>query len=198
MMVIKSAKFLKSAPSIAEALEEGISEVAFLGRSNVGKSSFINSITNIRGLAKSSSTPGKTKLINFFEIVYKSGDDDYLARFVDLPGFGYAKVSKAEKKDWEKNLTTFIESRDSIRVFVFLRDARHPNNPMDKDVKNYLESILRPDQKIVEIYTKADKLNQSEKSKLLKANPNALFVSNLKKTKIQYANQKIFDALYKI
>ncbi len=198
MMVIKSAKFLKSAPSIAEALEEGISEVAFLGRSNVGKSSFINSITNIRGLAKSSSTPGKTKLINFFEIVYKSGDDDYLARFVDLPGFGYAKVSKAEKKDWERNLTTFIESRDSIRVFVFLRDARHPNNPMDRDVKNYLESILRPDQKIVEIYTKADKLNQSEKSKLLKANPNALFVSNLKKTKIQYANQKIFDALYKI
>ena len=197
-MKIVSAKFIKSAPSLNEALEEGISEVAFLGRSNVGKSSFINSITNIKGLAKSSSTPGKTKLINFFEITYKTPDGNFLARFVDLPGFGYAKVSKKEKKDWEKNLTSFIESRDSIRVFVFLRDARHPTIELDKNVKNYLESILRADQKIVEIYTKADKLKQSEKAKLLKHNPNAFLVSNLKKTQIQKANDKIFDALFKI
>jgi len=197
-MKIVSAKFIKSAPSIVDALEEGISEVAFLGRSNVGKSSFINSITNIKGLAKSSSTPGKTKLINFFDITYKTLNGNFLARFVDLPGFGYAKVSKKEKKDWEKNLTSFIENRDSIRVFVFLRDARHPKNELDKNVKNYLESILRPDQKIVEIYTKSDKLNQSEKAKLLKENLDAFFVSNLKKTQIQRANEKIFDALFKI
>ena len=197
-MIIKTAKFLHSAPSIKEALEEGVSEVAFLGRSNVGKSSFINSLTNVKNLAKSSSTPGKTKLINFFEVVFKEEGEDYLSRFVDLPGFGYAKVSKSQKKGWEENLTQFIQKRDSLRVFILLRDARHPNMELDLNVKKFIESILRADQKLIEIFTKSDKLRQKDLSKLRKIYPDALLVSNLKKSKIDRAREMIFNALFRV
>ena len=107
-MKIIDAQFLTSATSIKESPSPDITEVAFLGRSNVGKSSLLNSLTNRKSLAKSSSTPGKTKLINFFDIKFKNEEDNiFKARFVDLPGFGYAKVSKSLKEDWEKHLTDF-------------------------------------------------------------------------------------------
>jgi len=101
-----------------ETTPEGMSEIAFIGRSNVGKSSIINALTNKKGLAKSSSTPGKTRLINFFQIVLAKDDKDYHAQLVDLPGFGYAKVSHSLKAEWQKNLTDYIKKRVSIRVFV--------------------------------------------------------------------------------
>ena len=110
-MKIVDAQFLTSAQSINDSPDPNVAEVAFLGRSNVGKSSLLNTLTNRKGLAKSSSTPGKTQLINYFDIKFKTGKEDlpYLyARFVDLPGFGYAKVSKSLKKDWNRNLTALF------------------------------------------------------------------------------------------
>lgn len=103
MIIIKEASFVKSAEKMDQILDEDTLEVAFIGRSNVGKSSIINALTNRKGLAKSSSTPGKTRLINFFDIKFKKDDEDYEARLVDLPGFGYARVSKSMKHEWQKN-----------------------------------------------------------------------------------------------
>jgi len=193
---IVESSFIASSSTRDNLIEEGVSEVAFLGRSNVGKSSFINALTNKKNLAKKSSTPGKTRLINFFEVVYKDDKERYLARFVDLPGFGYAKVSKSLQEEWSKNLTDFINSRISIRIFIHLLDARHPYQKIDKDVREYLLSIKREDQKIIEIFTKIDKLNQKELSKLKKEFPNALMISNLKKRGIQRANEAIFYSLF--
>ncbi len=196
MISIVESSFITSSSTRDNLIEEGVSEVAFLGRSNVGKSSFINALTNKKNLAKKSSTPGKTRLINFFEVVYKDDKERYLARFVDLPGFGYAKVSKSLQEEWSKNLTDFINSRISIRIFIHLLDARHPYQKIDKDVREYLLSIKREDQKIIEIFTKIDKLNQKELSKLKKEFPNALMISNLKKRGIQRANEAIFYSLF--
>ena len=106
-MKIKTIKFIKSAQSIADSIEPNFNEVVFMGRSNVGKSSFLNTLTNQK-IAKTSSTPGKTQLINFFEVIY---ENEAKTIFVDLPGFGYAKVSKSTKTSWQKNLTNFIKNR---------------------------------------------------------------------------------------
>jgi len=196
MIKITQANFITSAPSIKEALANDLSEVAIIGRSNVGKSSFINSITNRKNLAKSSSTPGKTRLINFFDITFSHDEDKFFARIVDLPGFGYAKVSKSEKKQWQKSLTEFITHRSSIRVFIHLVDARHPNLPIDSDVREYLNQIKRADQEVIEIFTKADKLKQKDRSKLLKDHPQAILVSNLKKSGLDKAVKTIFTSLF--
>lgn len=196
MARIINANFITSAPSIKLALPADMSEIAVMGRSNVGKSSFINSLTNRKNLAKSSSTPGKTRLINFFDIEFACKDERMMARLVDLPGFGYAKVSKSEKKAWQKSLTEFITNRSSIRLFIHLLDARHPNMPIDQDVREYLNSIKRGDQEILEIFTKSDKLNQKELGKLKKEYPNSLIVSNLKKSGISKATDKIFEQLF--
>jgi GTP-binding protein len=196
---IVSALFVKSSSNLDEAVAEGTSEVAFLGRSNVGKSSLINALACKKQLAKSSSTPGKTQLINFFDITYEDNDKNrFEVRFVDLPGFGYAKVSKEMKKDWHKRLNDFIKNRVSIRVFVHLIDARHTNLDIDVGVFEYLKSIIRPDQKILSIYTKADKLTQKEMGLILKKDKNATLVSTLKKRGVDEANQKIFNMLFKV
>ena len=102
-MQIKKAEFLISAPNLKLCPPTTMSEIAFLGRSNVGKSSFINSICNIKNLAKTSSSPGKTRLINFFEI-----NEEFM--FVDLPGYGYAKVSAKMQQEWQKNLEEYLLS----------------------------------------------------------------------------------------
>ncbi|HIP59248.1 MAG TPA: YihA family ribosome biogenesis GTP-binding protein [Campylobacterales bacterium] len=196
MARIINAEFITSAPSIKLALPADMSEIAVMGRSNVGKSSFINSLTNRKNLAKSSSTPGKTRLINFFDIQFVCEEERMMARLVDLPGFGYARVSKTEKKAWQKSLTEFIAERSSIRLFVHLLDARHPNMPIDQDVRNYLQSIKRGDQEILEIFTKADKLNQKQLGALKRDYPGALNISNLKKSGIQKATDQIFELLF--
>jgi len=190
------AEFIKSAQSIRDSLEESRSEVAFLGRSNVGKSSTINLLTGRKNLAKSSSTPGKTRLINFFDVTCRYGEEEYPVRFVDLPGFGYAKVSKSMKEEWQKNLTRFIKDRVAIRVFIHLRDARHPHAAIDEEVRRYVQEILRPDQRYLTVFTKADKLNQKERSALLREAPDALLISNSKKQGQDKLWLEILDAIY--
>lgn len=292
MIYPSSAQFITSAANIAGAPEFAMSEVAFLGRSNVGKSSLINALVGRKNLAKSSSTPGKTQLINFFEVKFKqklaasadgsqnetsqdlaskkalssaancvqeraeaaasaqNSKQDFVLNlksasadfrsdretdlaagfkpnsaqspelnftgrsalslagnsafsdlaslgenisliFVDLPGFGYAKVCKKLHYIWQKNLDEFIKERLNIKLFVHLIDARQFDLAIDKNLQNYLASFLRGDQKVVRFYTKADKLNQSERAKLLRHDPQAVLVSTLKGSGLAKAREII-------
>ena len=193
-----NSDFIKSAQSLRDSIDDTVSEVVFLGRSNVGKSSTINGLTSRKNLAKSSSTPGKTQLINFFNIKYRYDDKDYNIRFVDLPGFGYAKVSKDLKNIWQKNLVEFIKHRVSIRVFIHLRDARHPNAKIDKDVEEYISKFIRGDQLYLNIFTKIDKLNQKERNALKKAFPNSIVISNSKRNGYDRVDKKIFKHIFGI
>ncbi len=193
---VVEAEFIKSAQSIADSLPEDMSEVVFLGRSNVGKSSTLNSLTQRKNLAKSSATPGKTQLINFFETRYLYNELSYPVRFVDLPGFGYAKVSKTLKEVWQKNLVEFIQHRVSIRLFIHLRDARHPHAKIDDDVEDYISEFIRPDQKYLTVFTKIDKLNQKERSKLKREFPGSITVSNLKKNGHDRVHHEILQTIF--
>jgi GTP-binding protein len=193
---VLKAEFIKSAQSIKDSIPQSRSEVAFLGRSNVGKSSTINLLTERKGLAKSSATPGKTQLINFFDVEYGYQDERYPLHFVDLPGFGYAKVSKSTKELWQKNLQEFIKKREAIRIFIHLRDGRHPNNALDNGVREYLEQIKRGDQIILTVFTKEDKLKQKEKAKVKKEFPDALMVSNLKKKGAEPIKREILKYIF--
>ncbi|MFY9071410.1 ribosome biogenesis GTP-binding protein YihA/YsxC [Aliarcobacter butzleri] len=198
-MTIVDAKFLQSAQSVNDSPAPNVAEVAFLGRSNVGKSSILNSLTSRNGLAKSSSTPGKTQLINYFEIKFKTKNEEtpYLfARFVDLPGFGYAKVAKSLKAEWNKNLTGYLQLRPNLQIFVHLIDSRHPGLEIDKNVDEFLKEIKRGDQIIVNAFTKIDKLNSSELSKLKRDYPDGIFLSNLKKRGIIDLQDKITGYLF--
>jgi GTP-binding protein len=193
---IVEASFIKSAQSIADSLPEDMSEVVFLGRSNVGKSSTLNSLTQRKNLAKSSATPGKTQLINFFETQYLYDEARYPVRFVDLPGFGYAKVSKSLKEVWQKNLVEFIKHRVSIRLFIHLRDARHPHAKIDDDVEAYISEFIRPDQRYLTVFTKIDKLNQKERAKLKREFPGSITVSNLKKNGHDRVHYEILHTIF--
>jgi len=184
MIEIVDAKFITSAPNIGgapESLEQN--EVVFMARSNVGKSSLLNALTNHKGLAKVSSTPGKTRLINYFDVTFIDRDNSQksIAKFVDLPGFGYAKVSKSIKYDWEKNLTDYIAGREQIKLFIHLIDCRHPHLDIDTEVSEFLFDNVRESQVILQIFTKIDKLNQKEQSALRRQFPNAMMVSSSKK-----------------
>ena len=175
LLKIKEVKFIKSAQTISQCPSPKYPEVVFLGRSNVGKSTVINHLTQ-KKIAKSSSTPGKTQLINYFEIVWGDQDQNFSSYFVDLPGFGYAKVSKDLKQLWEKHLWEFLQYRSSIKVFIHLIDSRHQNLEIDQIVGNTLKELCNGDQSILKIYTKCDKLNHSQRAKL--AQKNTLLVSN--------------------
>ena len=193
-----SAKFITSSPSIKEAPSFVTSEVVFLGRSNVGKSSLINALVNQKNLAKSSSTPGKTQLINFFEAEFceekeESEKEKFKLILVDLPGFGYAKVAKSKHDEWRKNLDEFLKFRSDIRLFIHLIDARHFDLDIDVNVDSYLKSFLRADQKILNLYTKSDKLNQSQKSAIMKFDPSGILVSTLSKIGIDKAREAIIN-----
>jgi GTP-binding protein len=197
MIDIINAKFITSAPSIKLAPPEELPEVAFLARSNVGKSSLLNALVNHKGMAKVSATPGKTQLINFFNLEFRNQEDESRleARFVDLPGFGYAKVSKSIKAQWQRSLTQFIAEREQIKLFIHLIDARHPDLEIDADVDTYLAEILEEDQVLLHVFTKMDKLNQKELGALRKQYPGALMISNTKKRGIEKLTQVIYDIL---
>ena len=195
-MRILNAEFIKSAAKLNDSVPEDFAEVAFLGRSNVGKSSLINAFCSRKDLAKSSSTPGKTKLINFFDVNAAQGEDRLRFRLVDLPGFGYAKVSKGEKELWEENLTRFLFGRSAIKLFLLLRDSRHPKMEIDDDVKEFLSTLNRRDYMVCEVFTKIDKLTKNELFLLKKNNPNALFVSASSKAGIDALLAKTHEALF--
>ena len=198
MIDIVDAKFVTSAPNIKAApdtLEQD--EIVFMARSNVGKSSLLNALTNHKGLAKVSSTPGKTRLINYFDVTFmdRENSEKKLAKFVDLPGFGYAKVSKSIKSDWEKNLTDYISKRAQIKVFIHLVDCRHPFLEIDKSVSDFLLENSNESQYILQIFTKIDKLNQKEQNALRKEFPHAIMVSSSKKKGLPKVLKIIYDIL---
>jgi len=154
-MNITTADFFCSYSSLNGLPSDGRPEIVFVGRSNVGKSSLLNSLCARRGLAKTSSTPGKTRLINYFLI----NDNLY---FVDLPGYGYAKVGQGERESWGKLLTGYIQKRDQIALVVALIDSRHPGMASDREMMEFLDYCGRP---FGIVLTKWDKLKQAEKSK---------------------------------
>ena len=198
MIEIINASFMTSAPDVNAAPQNDyLNEVVFMARSNVGKSSLLNALTNRKSLAKVSATPGKTRLINFFDatLMDRETEERVKAVLVDLPGFGYAKVSKSIKSDWEKNLTAFVAERKQIKLFLHLIDCRHPNLEIDRSVDAYLDQICREDQKILRVFTKIDKLNQKEQSRLLREFPDALLISSSKKRGIAKLVSIIYNTI---
>jgi len=198
MIDIVESKFIISSPTIKMAPPSDLQdEVVFMARSNVGKSSLLNALTNHKGLAKVSSSPGKTRLINYFDVTMMNREDSnkIFAKFVDLPGFGYAKVSKSIKNDWEKNLTDYISLRKNIKIFIHLIDCRHPNLEIDTSVSEFLFETANETQAILQIFTKIDKLNQKEQNKLRKEFPKAIMISSSKKKGLHKVNQIIYDIL---
>jgi GTP-binding protein len=198
MVEIVESKFITSAPNVQsapESLEQN--EVVFMARSNVGKSSLLNALSNHKGLAKVSSTPGKTRLINYFDVTFinRETEEKSFAKFVDLPGFGYAKVSKSIKSDWERNLTDYISQRTQIKLFIHLIDSRHPDLEIDRSVTEFLLETCAENQVILQIFTKIDKLNQKEQNALKREFPNALMVSSSKKRGLAKAIQLVYDIL---
>lgn len=156
----RKAHFLISAPSLAECPPESGVEVAFAGRSNAGKSSAINRLTQNNKLARTSKTPGRTQLINFFSL-----DDEDQQRLVDLPGYGYAKVPLATKKKWQENLSEYLFERNSLKGLVLLMDIRHPLQEFDTMMINWAVDVEMP---VHVLLTKADKLKRgAAKSTLL-------------------------------
>ncbi|TCD47792.1 ribosome biogenesis GTP-binding protein YihA/YsxC [Chlorobium sp. N1] len=154
-MNISSADFFISASALSGLPKDGRPEIVFVGRSNVGKSSLLNSLCRKKGLAKTSSTPGKTRLINYFLI---NGE----LFFVDLPGYGYAAVGKGEREGWGRLLSQYIEERREISLVVALVDSRHPGMAIDLEMLEFLEYCGHP---YGIVMTKFDKLKQSEASK---------------------------------
>jgi len=198
MIEIVDAKFLTSAANIQGAVASAAcDEVVFMARSNAGKSSLLNALTNHKNLAKVSSTPGKTRLINYFDVIFMDREtaNKRKAKFVDLPGFGYAKVSKSLKEDWEQNLTDYISQREQIKVFIHLVDARHPHLDIDLSVADFLLTHAKEYQHIVQVFTKIDKLNQKELSALRREFPDALMVSSAKKRGLSQVVQTIYAIL---
>lgn len=151
-MIIKKSEFIISAVSKEQYPKDKRTEFAFVGRSNAGKSSLINVITNRKKLAKTSSTPGKTRLINFFLI----NDKFY---FVDLPGYGFARVSKSEQQKWGNMIENYLTNRNVLKKIVLLVDSRH--KPTKDDVQMY-EWIKYYGYEVIVVATKSDKLKRSE------------------------------------
>lgn len=131
-MKIKSAKFLKSAPSLKDCPDLKLPEFALIGRSNVGKSSFINAIVNQNGLAKTSNKPGKTRLINLFSV-----NDEFV--IADLPGYGYASVSDKMQREWQKNLEEYLLNRKEIVALIQFIDSRHPIQKNDLQMAEWIK-----------------------------------------------------------
>ncbi len=153
------AEFILSANRPEQFPADGLPEIAFLGRSNVGKSSLINAIAGQRGLAFTSNTPGRTQSINFYRI-------DNRLYFVDLPGYGYARVPLAAKNEWAKLIEQYLEERKTLQLSFLILDARRGWMDKDLDLRNWLETHSRP---YLVVASKIDKLNQGEQLRGLRA-----------------------------
>ncbi|MEE6032542.1 ribosome biogenesis GTP-binding protein YihA/YsxC [Avibacterium paragallinarum] len=150
--------FLTSAPNIRVLPEDRGMEIAFAGRSNAGKSTALNALTNQKNLARTSKTPGRTQLINVFEV-------EPLYKLVDLPGYGYAAVPEQMKIQWQKALGEYLQKRECLGGVVILMDIRHPLKDLDQQM---IEWAVSADLPVLLLLTKADKLSQSAVSKQVK------------------------------
>jgi len=188
---LNKATFTISAPDIRRLPEDTGVEVAFAGRSNAGKSSALNTLTRINGLARTSKTPGRTQLINVFEIA-----DDH--RLIDLPGYGFAKVPLEMKKKWQKALGEYLEKRNCLKGIVILMDIRHPLKDLDMDLIQWAADSNLP---VLALLTKSDKLSQGKASTevlkvkkvlaTLNADIKVQAFSSLKKTGVDQATSVI-------
>lgn len=188
---LSKATFTLSAPDIRRLPEDSGIEVAFAGRSNAGKSSALNTLTNQRGLARVSKTPGRTQLINIFEVAPNR-------RLVDLPGYGFAKVPIEMKKKWQKALGEYLEKRECLKGLVILMDIRHPLKDLDMDLIQWAADSDLP---ILALLTKCDKLSQGKRSSevlqvkktlsSLNADITVQAFSSLKYTGLEQANEII-------
>lgn len=157
--MFNSQKFIASTFNITELPKQTFPEVVLCGRSNVGKSSFINSLFNRKDLAKISSTPGKTRSINYYLI-----DNNF--HLVDLPGYGYAKASMSERKKWGKLINDYFSTSKNIKLTVQLLDSRHNPSELDVQLNKMLKDMALP---YIVLLNKSDKLKQSEFSKIVKS-----------------------------
>ena len=174
-MPIKSATYIISSPDFSKCPLADKPEFAFIGRSNVGKSSLINMLCNNDKLAKTSASPGKTQLINHFEVLSSIGEGN-LAKWylVDLPGYGFAKVSISSRRRWEQMIENYLRKRDNLSMVFVLIDARH--TPQKVDIA-FLENIKKWSIPVSLVFTKSDKENQSTVSKNVKS-----FLEEMRKT----------------
>jgi ribosome biogenesis GTP-binding protein YsxC/EngB len=147
--------FILSAPDITHLPVDTGVEIAFAGRSNAGKSSALNTLTNQKALARTSKTPGRTQLINLFEVAEN-------CRLVDLPGYGYAQVPEAIKRKWQKSLGEYLQKRESLKGLVVLMDIRHPLKDLDQQMIEWAVSVNIP---VMLLLTKADKLASGAQKK---------------------------------
>ncbi len=152
MIKVKDSEFITSAVRKSQYPDTGFPEVAFVGRSNVGKSTIINAITNRRKLAKVSNTPGRTRLVNFFLI-------NGAAMLVDLPGYGYAKISKTAKASWGKIIEDYIINSPNLKKFILLVDSRHKPTEDDRLMLDYLRYYNK---EVMIVGTKLDKLKRND------------------------------------
>lgn len=153
-MEFKKAKFITSAPSLDECPDPHFPEICFAGRSNVGKSSLINALIDHKGLARTSNTPGKTQLMNYYLV----DDNTY---FVDLPGFGYAKVPKKERKRWGRDIRNYLVDRSTLRLIVHLVDIRHEPSKLDEDFFYWMGVNRMP---FCVLLAKSDKLSRNKQN----------------------------------
>ena len=182
---LAQTKFLTSAPTLTHCPPECGPEIGFCGRSNAGKSSALNTLTGQKSLARVSKTPGRTQLINFFEVPHTGGF------LVDLPGYGFAKVPEAMKKQWQQHLGEFLAERRTITGLVLLMDVRHPMTALDEKMLSFAD---HRDMHTLLLLTKSDKVsrNQAAKARLTvqKRRPQSLVLnfSSLDKTGIAEAS----------
>ena len=148
-------KFLLSVHSLKQLPEPDLPEIAFAGRSNVGKSSLINTLVGRKGMVKVSGRPGKTQGLNFFDVAGS-------VYFVDLPGYGYAKVAKGMQDGWQKLITSYLEKRTTLRCVVVIMDIRHGAKVQDEQLITWLKQNNIP---FLPVYTKADKLSGNARNK---------------------------------
>lgn len=156
---IPAAEFVKSCPDVSHAPRRPLPEIAFAGRSNVGKSSLINSLLNRKNLAQTSRTPGKTRLLNYFLI---GGN---LCYFVDLPGYGYARVSGSMKADWGRAIEDYLRASARLVLTVVILDVRHGLTPLDEQMVQALNQLGR---RWLAVLTKADKLGVNAQAAALR------------------------------
>jgi len=161
---ISSARFLKSATAAAELPRDQRPEIAFCGRSNIGKSSLLNVLTNSRGLARTSSTPGRTQLLNFFVV----NEEMY---FVDLPGYGYAKVAKSTRERFGVMIENYLQGRRQLKLMLMLVDSRFEPTESDRVMKQWLDHNGIP---TAVILTKTDKISRNELAKALRTGAEVL------------------------